>query len=95
MPVVWRPLDFATKTEQTNLLTNDYMAALRRLAPDTGTYLNEADPNEPDLPQAYWGENYPRLLDLKRRYDPKGVFWCAPCVGAGDWQFVNGKLCRS
>ena len=71
------------------------MASLRRLAPDTGTYLNEADPNEPDLPQAYWGANYPKLLDLKRRYDPTGVFWCAPCVGAEDWQLLDARLCRS
>ena len=95
VPVVWQPTDSATKSEQTSLLTNSYMASLRRLAPDTGTYLNEADPNEPDLPEAYWGTNYLRLLGLKRKYDPQGVFWCAPCVGSQDWQLVDGRLCRT
>lgn len=70
------------------------MAALRRLAPDTGCYLNEADPDEPDLPPAYWGGNYPRLLAIKRRWDPEGVFWCALCVGGGDWVVEGGRVCR-
>ena len=29
----------------------------------------------------YWGENYQRLLEIKARYDPSGVFWCHHCVG--------------
>jgi ribonuclease T2 len=30
----------------------------------------------------YWGKNnYARLLDVKRMWDPHGVFWCRHCVG--------------
>ena len=83
------------KAEQTALLTNTYVASLRELAPESGCYLNEADVNEPDLPRAYWGDNYARLLSIKRHYDPDGVFWCAPCVGGQDWQLEDGKLCRA
>ena len=35
------------------------------------------------------------LLSIKRRYDPDGVFWCAPCVGGEDWKLEGGKLCRA
>ena len=30
----------------------------------------------------YWGANYARLLEVKRAWDPDGVFWCRRCVGA-------------
>jgi len=32
--------------------------------------------------QRYWGDNYPRLLEIKRKYDPEGIFWCHNCVGS-------------
>lgn len=82
------------KAEQTDLLTHTYLPALHELAPDTGTYINEANPDEASLAEAAWGDNYPRLLNIKRQYDPQGVFWCASCVGGEDWKLDDGKVCR-
>ncbi|KAK2850642.1 hypothetical protein FQN49_005465 [Arthroderma sp. PD_2] len=48
---------------------------------DTGTYLNEANPYEPDWQNVFWGEKYARLLSIKRRIDPKNLFVCNRCVG--------------
>lgn len=31
-----------------------------------------------------WGENYGHLLQIKRKWDPKGVFWCHHCIGDDD-----------
>lgn len=91
--MTWNYLNTTLKASQTSLLTNKYVAALRGLAPDSGCYLNEADVNEPILPEAFWGEIYERLLSVKRRYDPEGVFWCASCVGAEDWRLRDdGRL---
>ena len=28
-----------------------------------------------------WGSNYDSLLEIKRKFDPQGVFWCRHCVG--------------
>ncbi|KAJ6530304.1 hypothetical protein B0H19DRAFT_1192769 [Mycena capillaripes] len=47
-----------------------------------GTYLNEADRNDPDWPQSFWGDNYERLLKMKKKFDPLGVFECPKCVGS-------------
>jgi len=30
----------------------------------------------------YWGSNYDRLLDVKKKYDPHNMFWCHHCVGS-------------
>lgn len=95
VPAVWNFFNATLKAEQTSLLTNTWVAALREIAPNSGCYLNEADVNEPNLPQAFWGDNYERLLDIKHEYDPDGVFWCAPCVGGGDWTLEGGELCKN
>ncbi|KAJ6497792.1 hypothetical protein C8R45DRAFT_984262 [Mycena sanguinolenta] len=47
-----------------------------------GAYLNEADRNDPDWPHSFWGDNYERLLEMKRKFDPSGVFECPRCVGS-------------
>ncbi|KAH7125208.1 putative FAD binding domain protein [Dendryphion nanum] len=46
-----------------------------------GTYVNEANPYEPDWKQAFWGEKYSRLERINRRIDSKGIFVCNRCVG--------------
>ncbi|KAI0634231.1 FAD-binding domain-containing protein [Trametes polyzona] len=54
---------------------------LRRLAPDSGVYWNEASVFEPDYAQAFWGSNYARLLAIKRKHDPHHLLDCWKCVG--------------
>lgn len=59
------------------------MAPIRRLVPDAGAYVSEADYFQRDWQRAFWGENYGRLLAAKRRYDPAGVFTGHQTVGSG------------
>ncbi|KAK3723035.1 hypothetical protein LTR37_002181 [Vermiconidia calcicola] len=93
--VQWPFRNGTAKRIQTDLLTDVYMDALRELAPETGSPLNEGDVDEPDFQNAYWGSNYDRLLEIKRRVDPTDVFWCAVCVGSEVWAEENGgRLCR-
>lgn len=64
---------------------NDAMAVLRKLAPNAGSYVAESNFFEPDWQQSYWGENYARLLAVKRRYDPDGLFFVHHGVGSELW----------
>jgi len=61
------------------------MKALRACAPNTGAYVNECDYFQADWQRAFWGPNYPRLLRVKRRYDPTGLFTVHHGVGSEDW----------
>ncbi|QMW39082.1 hypothetical protein G4B11_002362 [Aspergillus flavus] len=46
-----------------------------------GTYVNEANPYEPDWQNVFWGKKYDRLLAVKQRVDPTTLFVCNRCVG--------------
>lgn len=90
----WNPFDAAEEEKQKALLTDVYVEGLRRMAPDSGAYVNEAYPDEPDFQHAFWGDNYERLLAIKKKVDPEDVLWCHPCVGNEGWELVDGVLCK-
>ncbi|KAJ7836501.1 FAD binding domain-containing protein [Mycena leptocephala] len=82
---------------------NSFVDAWRKLTPGSGAYMNEADMQEPEWQQSFFGDHYPRLLDIKRRRDPWGVFWAPTTPGSEAWEVVvpdglplqTGPLCRT
>ena len=58
------------------------MSTLRSLVPMTGSYVSESDYFLQDWQAAYWGENYARLLEIKKRYDPTNLFHVHHGVGS-------------
>jgi FAD/FMN-containing dehydrogenase len=61
------------------------MEALHAIAPRPGSYVSESDFFERDWQRSFWGTNYERLLDVKRRYDPEGLFFMHHGVGSEGW----------
>ena len=61
------------------------MRELRALEPAAGSYVSESDFFEPDWARAFWGPNYARLLRVKERYDPDGLFIVHHGVGSERW----------
>jgi len=58
---------------------------LRRVAPDGGSYVSEGDYFDAQWQQSFWGPNYRRLLALKKKYDPAGLFFVHHGVGREAW----------
>ena len=76
-------------------ITNVKIAALKKLAPDTGAYMNEADVQDPDYLADFYGQNLAKLELVKSIYDPTDLFYCPTCVGSERWDEDNtGRLCR-
>ena len=61
------------------------MSELRAVAPNGGAYVSESNYFEKNFQQAYWGSNYPRLLEIKKKYDPSGLFIVHNGVGSEEW----------
>jgi FAD/FMN-containing dehydrogenase len=58
---------------------------LRAVSGETGAYVSESNYFEKGWQQSYWGSNYPRLAEIKRKYDPDGLFIVHNGVGSEQW----------
>lgn len=77
-------------------MTEQFVPALMDLAPGSGTYLNEGIWDHPNWQKEFYGENYDRLLEIKRRYDPDGLFYAVTAVGSEMWEVDEaGRLCQA
>lgn len=58
--------------------------------------VEQGDLNEPNWQTAYWGSNYPRLLQLRKKWDPNGVFYTQTTPGTENWAILDygKKLCK-
>ena len=76
---------YSTQIEIQQAMTNILVPILAAVEPDMGAYTNEADLNEPQWQKVFWGTNYPKLLEVKRKWDPHGLLRCNRCVGSERW----------
>ncbi len=88
----------ARRARMANVIT----PMIETATPDSGAYLNEADPlvYPPDSPEkwqhAFYGSNYPRLRRIKEKWDPDSIFYGYTAVGSEDWtQDSDGRLCKA
>ncbi|KAH7130580.1 FAD/FMN-containing isoamyl alcohol oxidase-like protein MreA [Dendryphion nanum] len=84
------------KKQKEHVQTNIVGKALREAGPDGATYVNEGDLYEPNWQDAYWGSNYPKLLQIRKKWDPKGVFYTQTTPGTESWEVIDTgkKLCQ-
>ena len=86
IPLSWADsTPVATQQQLIQSLTDVQVPLLAAVDPSMGAYTNEANAYEPDWQTVFWGSNYPRLLEVKSKWDPRGLFRCNRCVGSERW----------
>ncbi|KAF5026999.1 hypothetical protein F66182_873 [Fusarium sp. NRRL 66182] len=69
--------------QRSKTLTNDWMKPWRDVTPGGGAYASEADVTEPNFKQSFYGAaKYERLLSIKDKVDPTGLFYALQGVGS-------------
>jgi hypothetical protein len=72
-------MELARKTSADIAKAMDF---IRRVTPLAGSYANEADFFLENWQNSQWGSNYPKLLRIKRKYDPNNFFTVHHGVGS-------------
>ncbi|OTA68101.1 FAD-binding domain-containing protein [Hypoxylon sp. EC38] len=84
------------KQDLQNVLTNIQDAAMKKAGPNGCAYVNEGDPYQPDWQDHFWGTEYAKLLEIRKKWDPHGVFYAVSTPGTEDWDVIEygTRLCR-
>ncbi|KAJ7292571.1 hypothetical protein C8J57DRAFT_1703502 [Mycena rebaudengoi] len=65
---------------------NTQLPVLERISgPNAGSYSNEADILEENPQTTFFGPNYAKLSEIKRKYDPNDLFIVGAGVGSERW----------
>jgi hypothetical protein len=77
-------------------LVQDVLPRLDAVTPGGGM-LNEIDPTyQRDWEDAFFGDNYERLLETKHKYDPEKMLYSLFTVGSDEFEIDGeGRLCRA
>ncbi|MBV8641507.1 MAG: FAD-binding oxidoreductase [Verrucomicrobia bacterium] len=79
-----REPDLATARQHADAI-NKAMNEVRKLLPNIGSYVSESNFFDEAWRESFWGSNYARLLAVKDKYDPDGLFFVHHGVGSERW----------
>ncbi|KAI6765284.1 hypothetical protein HG531_012383 [Fusarium graminearum] len=70
-------------------MTEVVQPVIEAATPGAGAYINEADFQQPDWQDTFYGANYDKLLQIKKKYDPKHLFYATVAVGSEQWDVAE------
>ncbi|OBR04746.1 FAD binding domain-containing protein [Colletotrichum higginsianum IMI 349063] len=77
-------------------MTEEFMPLIQSVTPGSASYMNEADFRQPDWQSAFFGDNYAKLLSIKKKWDPESLFYVLKGVGSEAWNVApSGQMCRA
>ncbi|RFU75265.1 6-hydroxy-d-nicotine oxidase [Trichoderma arundinaceum] len=93
-PAIVENLDWPRAQALQNELQNEIMPILEKVTPGAGAYKNEANWAQKDFQEAFYGGTYPKLIQIKQKWDPEGILYALTGVGSEKWVTDgDGRLC--
>jgi FAD/FMN-containing dehydrogenase len=87
---------FADMVAAQDRITNEIQPVIEAATPGAGAYMNEANFQQDDFQDTFYGVNYPKLLEIKNKYDPNHLLYVQTGVGSEGWaQSNDGRLCKT
>ncbi|KAF4635585.1 hypothetical protein G7Y89_g2518 [Cudoniella acicularis] len=71
---------FSDMVRNADLMTDEYVPQLAAMVNGSGSYMNEADWQEPNYKETFFGTNYAKLLSIKQKWDPSNLFYATADV---------------
>jgi hypothetical protein len=76
-------------------MTNSIMSQIEAVTPGSGAYMNEANFQQPNYKNVFFGSNYQKSLSIKNKWDPDNLFYAIKSVGSDYWNVTaNGRMCK-
>ncbi|PYH45020.1 putative isoamyl alcohol oxidase [Aspergillus saccharolyticus JOP 1030-1] len=77
-------------------MTHEAVPQLEAATPGAGAYQNEADFNQLNWKETFFGENYDKLSEIKNKWDPDHVFYVLKGVDSDYWTVSeSGRMCKA
>lgn len=94
------PWDFEAPWEEMvatqQRITEEIQPIIEAATPGAGAYMNEADHQQKNWQETFFGTNYNRLSQIKKKYDPKGLLYATVAVGSEAWTVSeSGRMCKA
>lgn len=87
--------NWTVNLENQRIMTDEIVPILEKLTPGGGSYLSEADFNQPNFQSVFYGPNYDKLRRIKQKYDPNCIFYAITGVGSEEFATdKEGRLCQ-
>ncbi|KAK6076589.1 FAD-dependent isoamyl alcohol oxidase (FAD binding domain protein) [Seiridium cupressi] len=75
---------------------NELQPMIDAAFPGGGVYLNEVNYKQHGWQRELYGDNYDRLLEIKKKYDPDSLLFAHTAVGSEAWvEDTDLRLCRA
>ncbi|KAI0179866.1 FAD-binding domain-containing protein [Hypoxylon sp. FL1284] len=89
-------IPYEDNVEEQQKITDQIQPVVEAVTPGSGAYINEADFQQHDWQETFFGANYPQLLEIKKKYDSKNLLYGKVAVGSEAYTVnEDGRMCST